>query len=159
MIGVPYATEPWNEITPGLWQGGHDYRRNDGAIVTAVPRFEFNLVVTLYRARCCRTTPGCGPDPGVEHIVCEVPDGPLLDLDRVELGETADRAAELVTAGKRVLVRCQAGYNRSGLVVALTLIRLGYTADAAVALIRERRSPHALFNEHFQRYIREVARA
>ncbi|WP_426504408.1 hypothetical protein ACPPVO_43545 [Dactylosporangium sp. McL0621] len=32
-------------------------------------------------------------------------------------------------------------------------MRLGYGPDEAIALIRTRRSPHALFNSHFQQYI------
>ncbi|MDQ1249161.1 MAG: hypothetical protein QG597_3535 [Actinomycetota bacterium] len=53
------------------------------------------------------------------------------------------------TAGDAVLVRCQAGMNRSGLVTALVLVMSGLTPGQAVTLIRVQRSPGALFNEHF----------
>jgi protein-tyrosine phosphatase len=48
-----------------------------------------------------------------------------------------------------VLVRGQAGINRSGLVTALVLMLDGYGARDALGLIRERRSPFALCNDAF----------
>jgi protein-tyrosine phosphatase len=68
------------------------------------------------------------------------------------------RVVDALKENKKVLVRCQAGYNRSGLVVALVLLRLGYTADDAIALIREKRSEHALCNELFVEYIQDAAK-
>lgn len=41
------------------------------------------------------------------------------------------------------------GYNRSGLLAAFILLRLGVKADDAIDLIRQRRSPFALCNAHF----------
>ena len=57
--------------------------------------------------------------------------------------------ADTARTGRRVLVRCQAGYNRSGLVVALALMRLGFTGQDAVARVRIARGPYALSNPHF----------
>jgi len=59
--------------------------------------------------------------------------------------------------GARVLVRCQAGLNRSGLITALVLMLAGHTAHDAIALIRERRSPWALCNDAFVRWLTEEA--
>ncbi len=70
----------------------------------------------------------------------------------------ADLAVEAIRDGKRVLCRCQAGLNRSSLVAALAMVRLGYQPWTAITIIRLKRSPHALYNEHFQRYIAEDAR-
>lgn len=53
-------------------------------------------------------------------------------------------------------MRCQAGLNRSGLVMALVLIREGYTADEAIALIRLRRGSAALCNHQFVAWLRQV---
>ncbi|MEZ0091777.1 hypothetical protein [Streptacidiphilus sp. EB129] len=47
-------------------------------------------------------------------------------------------------------MRCASGYNRSGLVVAQTLIELGQDPATAIALIRQRRSPWALNNQTFE---------
>ncbi|MFC1412516.1 MFS transporter [Streptacidiphilus sp. N1-12] len=44
-------------------------------------------------------------------------------------------------------MRCHSGYNRSGLVVAQTLIELGQDPLAAIALVRQKRSPWALNNQ------------
>jgi protein-tyrosine phosphatase len=61
-------------------------------------------------------------------------------------------------SGKKVLVRCQAGWNRSGLVTALALMKDGHKAKDAIDLIRARRSPHALCNEDFVRYLEDLSR-
>ena len=53
---------------------------------------------------------------------------------------TAIWAADIVTRhvrrGERVLVVCHAGYNRSGLVTALTLLNLGASASSAIRQVR-----------------------
>jgi protein-tyrosine phosphatase len=55
--------------------------------------------------------------------------------------------------GRRVLIRCQAGWNRSGLITALVLIREGYSARDAIDMQRKRRSEWVLCNEHFERWL------
>ncbi len=55
----------------------------------------------------------------------------------------------------RVLVTCMQGRNRSGLVSALMLIRLGATADAAIRSIRRARV-NALTNEQFVLLLRSA---
>ncbi|MFD4032735.1 hypothetical protein ACFWVP_20040 [Streptomyces sp. NPDC058637] len=62
-------------------------------------------------------------------------------------------AAEAVRNDRNILVRCHSGYNRSGLVVAQTLIELGQDPTTAIALIRQRRSPWALHNQTFEQYL------
>lgn len=152
MIGIPYAANGWDEILPGLFMGGHDRAGRPGEyhVKDVIVDREFDLVLSLYRRD------GHGPGAGVACRWLTIPDGSLRPEDAVEVGRLADRAVEALDKGERVLVRCQAGYNRSGLVVALTLLRLGYSADEAIALIRERRSPHALHNGHFLEHIESV---
>ena len=48
-----------------------------------------------------------------------------------------------------VLVHCWAGLNRSALVTARALMLGGMTADEAIRLVRERRSPQCLSNKTF----------
>jgi hypothetical protein len=48
--------------------------------------------------------------------------------------------AALVRAGKRVVVNCSAGLNRSGLLVGRMLIELGHTPAEAVELVRQARA-------------------
>lgn len=145
---VPAPDSPWNEIVPGLWMGGHEYTERSGELGFAVVRDEFDLVLTLLRL------PGHGPDPGVEHHVWPIPDGPLDGTQLAGVIRLGQAAVEALTAGRSVLVRCYHGYNRSGLVVAQALIQAGRSADEAIRLIRSRRSPWALHNDLFVEYLR-----
>jgi protein-tyrosine phosphatase len=52
-------------------------------------------------------------------------------------------------------VHCQAGLNRSSLVIARALILSGMPSVAAIALIREKRSPACLSNPSFERWLRQ----
>ncbi|WP_410634619.1 hypothetical protein [Amycolatopsis sp. cmx-4-83] len=64
---------------------------------------------------------GHGPPPGVEHHLAEMPDGPLSEAQIAGAERFAVLAADAVRAGRSTLVRCHAGLNRSGLVVAQAL--------------------------------------
>jgi protein-tyrosine phosphatase len=144
---TPDPDAPWHEIIPQLWMGGHHYGAADGVRVSAVVGAEFDVVISLYRLD------GHGPAAGVEHHYLDIPDGPLLPDQVGAARAMATIAAAAVRAGRQVLVRCQFGYNRSGLVVAQTLADLGYSMDDAILLIRRRRSPWALHNELFVNYL------
>ena len=67
--------------------------------------------------------------------------------------DAAHHVAEALGRGRRVLVACFAGRNRSGLVSGLVLKRLGYSAGEAIAIIRAARGPDALSNTSFVRYL------
>lgn len=66
-------------------------------------------------------------------------------------------------AGKRVLVTCQAGVNRSALIAAIAMVLSGLSADDAITRIRAARKPESgcmpLFNQHFCELIRTVDKA
>ncbi|MFI8206413.1 dual specificity protein phosphatase family protein [Streptomyces sp. NPDC085937] len=145
---VPAPDSPWDEIVPGLWMGGHQVRAPDGRLESVVVDRQFDLVQTLLRL------PGHGPDTEVEHHVWPIPDGPLDGTQLAGVIRLAEAACEALDAGRTVLVRCFHGYNRSGLVVAHALMRRGRTAEAAIRLIRSRRSPWALHNDLFVDYLR-----
>lgn len=92
----------------------------------------------------------------------------LRDVGSMEPGELAstkaeaNRIAESVAAFIRtrvkVLVSCSHGFNRSGLVSALTLVRLGLTPDAAIEQVKKARHEYyALTNDLFCRVIRGQA--
>lgn len=145
---VPAPDRPWSEIVPGLWMGGHEFAVGSGQHEFAVVGNEFDLVLTLLRL------PGHGPDPSVEHHVWPIPDGPLDGTQLAGVMRLARAADDALEEGRRVLVRCYHGYNRSGLVVAHALVLAGHTTDEAIRLIRSRRSPWALHNELFVDYLR-----
>ncbi|MEW2293187.1 protein phosphatase [Streptomyces sp. NPDC006743] len=145
---VPAPGNPWSEIVPGLWMGGHEFRSGAGALESVVVHDEFDLVQSLLRL------PGYGPGPGVTHQVWPIPDGPLDGTQLAGVMRLAQAACTALDSGGRVLVRCYSGYNRSGLVVGHALMLRGYRADEAIRLIRDRRSPWALHNELFADYLR-----
>ena len=69
----------------------------------------------------------------------------------------ADWVDEEWKARKKVFVRCQACWNRSGLVTVLALSKDGHNARDVIVLIRARRSPLELCNEDFVRYLEDLS--
>lgn len=130
-------TAPWSEIVPGLWQGG-DARS---------PIDEFDHVVSL-----CpwgnEVTPG--PAGQTEWFIA---DGPVPHPES-RIWELAREISDRLDRGETVLVRCQMGINRSGLIVAATLLLRGWTVEEAFARIRARRDPLALSNPEFVGWLR-----
>lgn len=148
-------TKLWNEILPGLWQGGTDdldllgdYIAG-GRIEPFITKKEFDAVVTMYQYAnpvdwLVKEYRFCIYDSNIEHF----------DLE--DLFNTAKWAHNEWKNGKRVLIRCQAGLNRSGLVMALVLIREGYKPEHAIQLIRSRRNSQALFNNQFVKFLMNI---
>jgi hypothetical protein len=145
----------WSEVLPGLWQGGTDDNDTLGDFVAFSSKTpfitpeHFDAVVTLYQYA----------NP-VDWLVKEyrycIYDSDIEHFDQEALFEAVKFAHEQWVNGKRVLIRCQAGLNRSGLVTALVLIRSGFTALEAVTLIRENRNGYALFNDEFVKFLNET---
>jgi len=71
--------------------------------------------------------------------------------------DAAEWAHGLWRRGQRVLIRCQAGLNRSGLVTALVLLLDGWDPADAIEEIRTRRSPWALCNQQFADWLLDEA--
>lgn len=139
--------ELWSEILPGLWQGGtedDDVRRQFSKPRVTIK--EFDTVVTMY----AHANP---VDWFVREIRYGVWDSDMADFDVEELFDIAHIAHRDWKRDKKVLIRCQAGWNRSGLITALVLIKDGWTPENAIALIRQKRSPHALCNREFVQYL------
>ena len=90
---------------------------------------------------------------GVEEVRYGFYDASLHGSDVARVVRAAHFAYQRWVDGDDVLIRCQAGMNRSGLVTALVLVMAGLTPGQAVTLIRQRRSPGALFNEHFVEWL------
>jgi len=152
MSGIPFCDREWSEIMPGLFMGGHDYMGPDGAVANVVVGDEFDLVLSFYERY------GCGPAVGVQRRYARIPDGILDADDLATVRRFADLGAEANGNGQVVLCRCQAGYNRSGLLAAFILLRQGLSAESAIERIRDRRSPFALCNEHFVELIHAEAK-
>ncbi len=143
---IPLCADPWNEVVPGLFQGGHDVRSQSRT--ACVVTDQFDLVVSM------TTREGYGPGEGVEHHVARMADAGVDAGIAARVEELADVVAQALGAGRKVLVRCSGGLNRSGLVVASTLVRLGHEPDEAIALVRRARSAWALTNPAFVSHLR-----
>lgn len=80
--------------------------------------------------------------------------------DSVEQGyEQVEQIARWINICREtapVLVHCQAGLNRSSLVATRALMLSGKTADEAIGMIREKRSPACLCNPAFEAYLRSL---
>jgi protein-tyrosine phosphatase len=83
-------------------------------------------------------------------------DGPLDEKTFAKVDELASWLHSEWKLGRTSLARCQAGLNRSGILVARILMKDGYSSDEAIDLIRKKRSPHALFNPDFVRKLQEL---
>jgi hypothetical protein len=154
--GVPWPKGRWDEVIPGLFQGGQIWegppgrKWSDWDAQRVKVREEFDAVFSFF----WYDEPGQGPSSGVEHHHYPIQDGVLDDEELAEVRGYARVIARKVQAGDKVLVRCQAGYNRSGLVTAFALMELGYRAEDAVALIRKARGETALFRIVFLEYLK-----
>lgn len=143
----------WSEILPGLWQGGtddydlidtpHKYREFGKPFVTVT---DFDTVVTLY-------ADALPADWFVREIRYGFYDHDTEHFDTEELFDLVRIAHSDWKRGKRVLIRCQAGWNRSGLITALVLIREGIHPRTAIDLQRERRNKWVLCNENFEKWL------
>lgn len=143
-----------DEIVPGLFQGGTE--DHDVVMVGSRQRlrgeYPFDVVVTLYA--------DANPAPwGVEEMRFGFYDSDLSASDAQRVVRVARAAHHRWASGDQVLIRCQAGVNRSGLVTALVLMLAGYSPGDAIALIRRQRSRHVLSNRHFERWLRNHAAA
>ena len=130
---VPYISE----IVPGLWLGGCE----DGLVL---PDFIKHLV-SLY--------------PWEAYTV----NHELETALEVRMYDSLDQAFHQVDGIARwvnecrptgpILVHCQAGLNRSSLVVTRALVLSGMPVREAIALVREKRSPVCLCNPSFERWL------
>lgn len=112
----------------------------------------FKAVVNLYPWGHYRVS------AGTESLKYEMMDSAHIPDDEVLIG-IADWAREKMKEGP-VLVHCQAGLNRSGLITAIILMMDGMSAEQAIRLIRANRTDVALCNNAFVGWlVRDAAKA
>jgi hypothetical protein len=146
------TSELYSEILPGLFMGG---TADDDIIDVAKPLQnlgqiqEFDSVVTCYS--------WAQPMSWYVHENrFGFADGPIDNLTLLKVKEMSKWLHGEWKSGKKVLVRCQAGWNRSGLCTAVILMLEGLSCERAISLIREKRSPFALSNPHFIKCLNEL---
>ena len=100
-------------------------------------------------------TKGCGATAGAMAVGDAT--GPGIAAGAIAAPGTAREIAADLKAGKRVLVTCRMGRNRSGFVAALALRLLGVPATDALRVVRSRRKDalgvRAISNPEFQRLL------
>lgn len=147
-----YESPLYSEILPNLWQGGTDddqlVHKGSGRLPTVNDPKEFDVVVSL----CAYTLP---VGWHVKEYRYAFPDGPAEAAIYEEVEQIADYVHKDWASGKKVLIRCQAGLNRSGLVTALILLREGVPLSKIIELIRDKRGEYALSNNHFMEYLQK----
>lgn len=136
------ATFTWDEVVPGLFQG--DFPEGD------VDWSLFDDVISM-------STAAPSPQLRADGLWLHLPiwDGEMEDPDGVR--DAARTVAERVTAGRRVLVHCWAGLNRSGVVSARALMFMGVPVTEAIARVRAARGENALFNDCFVTWLYDEA--
>lgn len=114
-------------MAPGLWQGG--VKKYEGCHIALE---DADVAVLL------------APDTRVKIKTAKFVLFPLEDLKRdlrfaPELHDLAAELADYVRDGRRVVVLCRMGRNRSGILTGLILRELGMTGRDAVRHIKRRR--------------------
>jgi protein-tyrosine phosphatase len=134
-VNVPYISHVYGPF----WQGGVE----QGVVLPD----HFKFVVSLYSLEKYDIRHRL-----LQHKSYRMNDSVYQSLEKVD--EIARKAFEFGQEGD-TLIHCQAGLNRSGLVMSRVLQMSGLTPEESVAMIRERRSPYALCNKHFESWTLE----
>lgn len=134
-----------SEVAPGLYVGSKPPPgRHAGVDVVVLAAMEYQPPAHLF--------------PGAEVIHAPLDDDPrrpMREDEVVRAARTADRVARRLRAGRRVLVTCAMGLNRSGLIAALAMADVyRMRADEIVARLRRARGIMALSNPNFERLLR-----
>ena len=124
-----------DEILPNLWIGGHPKNIDEF-------KYVFCLVSKYSYPVASHQTVTIAPFEDVTEQ--ELPGDFLHDL--------ADQVLHCHRRGK-TLVHCEHGLNRSALVIALALVKLGYTPADAVAHLKAVRYFDALNNRTFSAWL------
>ena len=131
---VPFMSQ----IAEDLWQGGC-------AEGLALPA-DIDHVLSLYTAERYVV------QHRLRSQLSVVMEDDLGELDSEQVVAIAAWVNNCLRTGP-TLVHCQAGLNRSGLIIATSLMLKGIDAQAAIALLRARRSPAALCNPSFEKWL------
>ena len=139
----------YSEITYGLYQGGtpNNERLRVGG-TGSDSTVGFDAVITMYYD----VAPANRSIPELRFLF---KDGKISEIDLDELRHTIIWGRRHLLADHKLLVRCQAGLNRSGLIAALLLMLDGHAVEEAITLLREKRSEWALCNDEYVTWLFE----
>ena len=139
---APTDVQPPIEVLPGLWWSGLP---DDWVQV----RSQVDAVIDL-------ADPGPGPSADelgeLTYVKAPLEDGETLP-DQVLLDHLTGLVVDIMRDGRRVLVHCTYGKNRSGLLMALVVRELlGCDGPTALARVRAVR-PRAVNNDGFAEWL------
>ena len=147
---MPYQpTSLYSEIAPNLFMGGtadEDVIHQAVAYNKARTDLPFDAIITMY----AWANPA---DWRVQEFRYGIYDSAIADIDLDRLKQAVEFGYNRWLSGDRVLVRCQAGLNRSGLVTALIMMSTGLDAETAIEQIRKNRADVALFNNNYVEWL------
>jgi hypothetical protein len=147
---MPYQpTSLYSEIAPNLFMGGtadEDVIHQAVAYNKARTDLPFDAIITMY----AWANPA---DWRVQEFRYGIYDSAIADIDLDRLKQAVEFGYNRWLSGDRVLVRCQAGLNRSGLVTALIMMSTGLDAETAIEQIRKNRADIALFNNKYVEWL------
>ena len=151
---MPYQpTSLYSEIAPNLFMGGtadEDVIHQAVAYNKARTDLPFDAIITMY----AWANPA---DWRVQEFRYGIYDSAIADIDLDRLKQAVEFGYNRWLSGDRVLVRCQAGLNRSGLVTALIMMSTGLDAETAIEQIRKNRADIALFNNNYVEWLMSEA--
>jgi len=142
-------TSLYSEIAPNLFMGGtadEDVIHQAVAYNKARTDLPFDVIITMY----AWANPA---DWRVQEFRYGIYDSAIADIDLDRLKQAVEFGYNRWLSGDRVLVRCQAGLNRSGLVTALIMMSTGLDAETAIEQIRKNRADIALFNNNYVEWL------
>ena len=142
-------TSLYSEIAPNLFMGGtadEDVIHHAVAYNKARTDLPFDAIITMY----AWANPA---DWRVQEFRYGIYHSAIADIDLDRLKQAVEFGYNRWLSGDRVLVRCQAGLNRSGLVTALIMMSTGLDAETAIEQIRKNRADVALFNNNYVEWL------
>jgi protein-tyrosine phosphatase len=135
-----------HRIAPKLWMGGRPSPEACAA---------FDVIVLCAAEH--------QPELPCRTINAPIDDSKPTNDEMALVIKTAKQVNKLRAEGKRVLVTCYEGRNRSGIVVALAMMLNGSTAQSAIGRVRTARKPPSGFrplsNDYFVRALKRMEEA
>lgn len=136
-----------SEIVPNLFVGSKpSHGRHEGIDTIVLAAMEYQ--------------PHADRFPGAEVIhvpLDDAPSRPMHETEIVDATKVAARVARRLRAGRRVLVTCQMGLNRSALIAALAMHDVyGMNADEIITRLRRARGMWSMSNPNFEKLLRTV---
>lgn len=147
-----------SRIAPRLWMGRHPA---EGYVVGSAGFSDLVLC-----ARELQPAGRCYPQVAVHRCPLRDDGTPMEETEKLGALCVGMDVARMLQSGRRVLVTCAEGRNRSGLVVALALMSaFGQTPESAIETVRAKRNPAlpanrpSLVNDDFVAFIRSLRAA